>query len=396
MAVGSENKVSTVAVVGCGIGRGHIEAYGSHPDRFRVIAVCDVDEKRRAAAGDEFSIARRTSSFDELLRMDDVEIIDICTPPALHVSQILAALAAGKEVVCEKPLAGSLAEVDRVMTAEREAAGRVLPIFQYRFGTGVQKAKRIVDLGIAGKPYLGTVETAWKRTPQYYRTPWRGRLETELGGVLLSQAIHSHDLLTYLMGPVASVFAQTATRVNPVEVEDCAVVSLVMQSGALVSLSATLGSHKEISRLRLCFEHVTFEKLAITLFARRRTVGDYLRFVRGRRPHCRSTGRQSLRSLRVRRVDGRLSCGADDRRLTAGDPRRRASLNRTGHRALPFGGDRLRRNAAPRTRASEIQWMAFLAGVVSAGVPTYHWRAYTKELTWFRSPNWTPFLKRSK
>lgn len=77
--------------------------------------------------------------------------------------------------------------------------------------------------------------------------------------MLLSQAIHSHDLLTYLMGPVASVFARTATRVNPVEVEDCAVASLVMQSGALVSLSATLGSQNEISRLRLCFEHVTFE-----------------------------------------------------------------------------------------------------------------------------------------
>jgi predicted dehydrogenase len=62
-----------------------------------------------------------------------------------------------------------------------------------------------------------------------------------------------------LLGPVASVFARTATRVNPVEVEDCAVASLVMQSGALASLAATLGSHKEISRLRLCFEHVTFE-----------------------------------------------------------------------------------------------------------------------------------------
>src|SRR5262249_31584229 len=80
-----------------------------------------------------------------------------------------------------------------------------------------------------------------------------------LGGVLLSQAIHSHDLLTYLMGPVATVFARTATRVNPVEVEDCAVASLVMQNGALASLAATLGSHKEISRLRLGFEHVTFE-----------------------------------------------------------------------------------------------------------------------------------------
>ena len=61
------------------------------------------------------------------------------------------------------------------------------------------------------------------------------------------------------MGPIASVFARTATRVNRIEVEDCAVASLVMRSGALASLSATLGSHREISRLRLCFEHVTFE-----------------------------------------------------------------------------------------------------------------------------------------
>jgi predicted dehydrogenase len=72
-------------------------------------------------------------------------------------------------------------------------------------------------------------------------------------------AIHSHYLMMWLMGPVASVFARTATRVNPVEVEDCAVASLVMQSGALASLAATLGSQREISRLRLCFEHATFE-----------------------------------------------------------------------------------------------------------------------------------------
>jgi predicted dehydrogenase len=221
--------------------------------------LCDVDERRLAAAGDEFGVDRRTTSFDELLRMDDVEIIDICTPPSLHVPQILAALAAGKQVVCEKPLTGSLAEVDRIIAAERDSGRRVLPVFQYRFGNGAQKAKRIIDLGLAGKPYLASVETAWKRTPEYYATVWRSRWDTALGGVLLSQAIHSHDLLTYLMGPVASVFARTATRVNPVEVEDCAVASLVMQSGALVSLAATLGSHKEISRLRLCFEHATFE-----------------------------------------------------------------------------------------------------------------------------------------
>jgi len=221
--------------------------------------LCEVDEERLVAVGNEFGIDRRTRSFDELLRMDDVEIIDICTPPSLHVPQILAALAAGKEVVCEKPLTGSLAEIDRVIAPARESPGRVLPVFQYRFGTGAQKAKRIIDLGLAGKPYLASVETAWKRTPEYYAAAWRSRWDTALGGVLLSQAIHSHDLLTYLMGPVASVFARTATRVNPVEVEDCAAATLVMQSGALVAIAATLGSHKEISRLRLCFEHATFE-----------------------------------------------------------------------------------------------------------------------------------------
>jgi predicted dehydrogenase len=123
----------------------------------------------------------------------------------------------------------------------------------------VQKARRIIELGIAGKPYLATVETAWKRTAKYYETPWRGRRETERGGVLLMHAIHAHDLMTWLMGSVASVFARTATRVNPIEVEDCAVASLVMQNGALASLAATLGSQREISRLRLCFEHVTLE-----------------------------------------------------------------------------------------------------------------------------------------
>jgi predicted dehydrogenase len=255
-----QDRIWTVAVVGCGVGRNHIaQGYGKYPDKFSVQALCDVDEARLAAVGDEFSIPRRTRSFDEVLRIDDVDIIDICTPAVLHFEQILGALSAGKEVVCEKPLVGSLAEIDRVIAAERTAAGRVMPIFQYRYGNGVQKAKRIIELGIPGKPYLGTVETAWKRTAKYYETPWRGRRESEFGGILLMHAIHAHDLMTWLMGPVASVFGHTATRVNTIEVEDCAVASLVMRSGALVSLAATLGSQREISRLRLCFEHATFE-----------------------------------------------------------------------------------------------------------------------------------------
>ena len=100
--------VWTIAVIGGGIGRAHIEGYRAHPDKFRVTALCDVDEGRLAAIGEEFAIPRRTTSFDEILQLDDVDIIDICTPPALHVTQALAALAVGKEVVCREALAGSL------------------------------------------------------------------------------------------------------------------------------------------------------------------------------------------------------------------------------------------------------------------------------------------------
>lgn len=249
-----------VAVIGCGIGRSHIvEGYLPHPDKFRVAAICDLNEERLNAVGDEFDIVYRTTSFDEVLKDPDIDIIDICTPPGIHRDQVVAALASGKHVICEKPLTGSLADLDVIQAAEKDARGTLMPIFQYRYGDGIEKAKRIIDAGIAGKPYLGAVETFWLRTAEYYAVPWRGKWETELGGVLVTHALHLHDMMMHLMGPVSGVFGRVATRVNDIEVEDCASASLEMKSGAFVSLSCTLGSQEQISRLRLHFENVTFE-----------------------------------------------------------------------------------------------------------------------------------------
>src|SRR5690349_14862362 len=85
--------IKTVAVVGLGIGRSHLlEGYANHRDRFRVLAVCDLAQDRLASVGDEFGVPRRSTSFDEVLAMDDVDIVDICTPPMVHKPQILAAL----------------------------------------------------------------------------------------------------------------------------------------------------------------------------------------------------------------------------------------------------------------------------------------------------------------
>jgi predicted dehydrogenase len=254
------SRILNVAVIGGGIGRAHIaEGYEALKDRFRVLALCDIDPVRLHAIGAEFAIPRLTADLADVLAMPDIDIVDICTPPQLHLEHCLAALAAGKHVVCEKPLVGSLADADRLIAAQSNAAGVLMPIFQYRFGNGLQKARHIIASGLAGKPYLATVETAWTRDAAYYAVPWRGKYATELGGALLGHAIHAHDLLTYLMGPATAVFARTATRVNAIEVEDTAAASLELASGALASLAVTLGSAREISRLRLCFEHVTFQ-----------------------------------------------------------------------------------------------------------------------------------------
>jgi predicted dehydrogenase len=89
-----------------------------------VLALCDNDPKRLHGASQQFSIPRAAVSFGELLAMPDLDIIDICTPPALHLEQSMAALTAGKQVVCEKPLVGSLADADRLIATELSATGR--------------------------------------------------------------------------------------------------------------------------------------------------------------------------------------------------------------------------------------------------------------------------------
>ncbi len=255
----TEHQKLRVAVVGGGIGQHHIEAYQQLGDLCEVLAVCDIDTAKARALAAARSIPRVTGDLGELCRMDDLDVIDICTPPHLHFEHIHQVLDSGKHAICEKPLVGSVREVDELLKIEAASGKRIMPIFQYRFGHGLQKLKFLVDQGLAGSAYLTTVETSWRRRAPYYAVPWRGKWQTELGGVLLSHAIHSHDMLTYILGPISSVFARTITRVNAIEVEDCAAVALEMADGSLATLAATLGSTPEITRHRFCFQNLTAE-----------------------------------------------------------------------------------------------------------------------------------------
>jgi predicted dehydrogenase len=253
------NEKVNVAVVGLNIGLAHVGAWIEVRDRARLVAVCDVDEAKATGLAERLRGCDAETELAAVCARDDVDVVDLCTPPSLHFDHIRQVLESGKDAICEKPLVPSVADVDRLAALERDTGRRVMPIFQYRYGHGLQKLKLLVDAGIAGDVHTTNVEVSWRRRADYYAVPWRGKWATEMGGVLLSHAIHALDMLCYVVGPAASVFARTATRVNPIEVEDCAAVSLSMADGSLATVSATLGSSEEISRHRFSFANLSAE-----------------------------------------------------------------------------------------------------------------------------------------
>jgi predicted dehydrogenase len=248
-----------VVVVGCRIGARHARAYRQLADRFDLVAVCDTEMERATALADEMGGVDAGSDYLQMLRRDDIDVVSLCTPPGLHLDQIQQALAAGCHVVCEKPLVGSLHDLDFLRTAAATARRSIVPIFQLRFGSGLQKLRRLVELGITGPSYLTTIETAWNRGAEYYANPWRGTWKGSLGGCLLGHAVHAHDMLCHVLGPVARVSGFVKTLVNPIETEDCVSAALEMADGSLATLAVTLGSAREISRLRFCFERLVAE-----------------------------------------------------------------------------------------------------------------------------------------
>ncbi|NKX45731.1 Gfo/Idh/MocA family protein [Roseicyclus persicicus] len=246
-----------VAILGAGIGREHLAGYRALSDRFTVRRLVDLDPARAAevAAGDP--AIRLGTDLADALNDPDIHLVDVCLPPHLHVPVAVQALEAGKHVVLEKPIAPSLADCDRLAEAETRSGRRLFPVFQYRYGRGTAALDALIAAGLAGRPQVAALETHWNRGAAYYAVPWRGTWAGERGGAVLGHAIHNHDLLCRYFGQPAGVAAQVATRVNPIETEDCAAIALRFDTGALATSSVTLGAATDTTRLRLVFEHLT-------------------------------------------------------------------------------------------------------------------------------------------
>lgn len=228
------------ALVGCGrISANHLAAIEKHADRAELVAVCDVDPQRLEAAVSKTG-SKGYDRFEALLADSNADIVVLATPSGLHSDQTVQIARSGRHVMTEKPMATRWQDGKR-MVSECDAAGvRLFVVKQNRHNATLQLLKRAVAQGRFGRIHMVAINVFWTRPQSYYdEAAWRGTWEFD-GGALMNQASHYIDLLDWLIGPVESVQAYTATLARDIEVEDTGVMCVRWRSGALGTVSVTM------------------------------------------------------------------------------------------------------------------------------------------------------------
>lgn len=231
-------------IIGCGMIAGfHAKAIESAGGT--LIACYDMVSQSADRLAAQYSGCKAYHGFKEFLADDRIDIITIGTPSGAHIEPALAAAAAGKHIIVEKPLEITLERCDRIIAACRKSNVKLATVFHSRFHDSSKKIKKAVDAGRFGHLTLGDAIVKWYRTQEYYDSgAWRGTWELDGGGALMNQAIHTIDLLTWLMGPVVEITAHSALLAHErIEVEDVAVATLKFANGALGTIVGTTASY---------------------------------------------------------------------------------------------------------------------------------------------------------
>lgn len=234
--------VSRAAIIGWGdVATVHREAIDAI-EGVELVGVVDTDADRRAAAVRETG-APAFATIDELVDAVAPDVVHVTTPHDQHVSASLAALARGVHVIQEKPLAASLADARRLVEAAPTASAKVGICYQNRYNVSSEELRRLLDSGELGAVQGAYASVVWTRTADYYRAkPWRGSLERSGGGLLINQAIHTLDLVQWLLGDVIDIAGHVDTHkfADVIEVEDTAEMLFTHASGVQTSFYATL------------------------------------------------------------------------------------------------------------------------------------------------------------
>jgi predicted dehydrogenase len=233
-------------IIGCGmIARFHARALAEVPGAKLVALV-----SRKAAGAKKMAdeLGLRVDIYEDLaqaLARPDLDVVIVSTPSGAHMEPAVAAAAAGRHVVVEKPLEITLERCDRIIEACDRHRVQLCTIFPSRFADANIALHRAVEAGKFGRLTLGETTCKWWRSQAYYdEGGWKGTRALDGGGAMMNQAIHNVDLLLWMMGPPAQVCGFTATLAHErIEVEDTAVACLRFKNGALGVIEATTSIH---------------------------------------------------------------------------------------------------------------------------------------------------------
>ncbi|MDH5734240.1 MAG: Gfo/Idh/MocA family oxidoreductase [Candidatus Bathyarchaeota archaeon] len=233
--------------LGCGvIGAGaiadivHLPAYKTMPQT-KLVAVCDIDEKRAKNMAKKFGAEMWFTDYRKLLERDDIEAVSICTPNFLHRKHAVAAASAGKHILLEKPMAPTLKECDEIISACKKADVKLMIGVNSRFEPVNQRVKKLLDEGVIGKIFQIRYHAAYAGPYEFWPaiSEWFFDTSKVGGGCLMDTGVHFIDLLRWFLGDISNVCAIGGNIMGNIKGEDNAMVLLSFKAGALGELDVS-------------------------------------------------------------------------------------------------------------------------------------------------------------
>jgi len=256
-----------LAIIGLGMAlKPHIRGLEELSDRVEIAACYAPSAERRKAfsAAHGYPVA---DDLDRVLRDRTIEAAVILTPPNTHLELVERCAAAGKHVLLEKPIDGTVARARRAVEAMERSGCRLAIVLQHRFRAVSRRLVDLVASGELGRLISGSASIRWWRPPEYFAQPGRGMKGRDGGGVLLTQAIHTLDLFQSLAGPIAEVSAFAATSpLRTIDTEDIVGAGVRFADGAVGTIDATTVAYPGFpERIELACEKATAQLNAETL-----------------------------------------------------------------------------------------------------------------------------------
>ena len=266
-----------IGVIGVkGIGRTHINSIVSS-ENADLLAIADINEEAGKTAASNYKV-EWYKNYEEMLELEDLDAVTICTPHFPHSQMALKALDHDKHVLVEKPMAISVSEADEMIQRSRKKGLKLGVVFQVRTMPINREIKRLIDSGEIGEIYRACIEACYFRTQAYYnRDAWRGKWATEGGGVLINQAIHDIDLMQWFLGRPIKIQGQIDTVYHDIQVEDLASATMLFENGAQGIFQASTIDPMQTKRLEVCGDKGKIELNGGARYAvLKKTVKEYI------------------------------------------------------------------------------------------------------------------------